>query len=214
MKTTPRCSECGVNVPKNGTDGPCFGCSGEPFPGGPEDNGHPSTTSATTVDDDGAKADTLAETLEGCSSVGEVKKVLDATPPPHGRLEVAALKSWFTTTMRAKKISGPAELFDAWVDEWIARKSRTNQEEIPIFTEPPPLALRPDILGEFGTAVHRTGLVGEEGLAKVILLAITSRLFDRPVNVIVKGPSAAGKSYTVDRSFSSFPRTPTSTSRP
>ena len=85
------------------------------------------------------------------------------------------------------------------MDEWIARKSRTNQEVIPIFTEPPPLALRPDILGEFGTVVHRAGLVGEEGLAKVILLAITSRLFDRPVNVIVKGPSAAGKSYTVDR---------------
>jgi AAA domain len=39
MKTIPRCRECGVNVPKNGTDGLCFGCSGEPFPGGvePED---------------------------------------------------------------------------------------------------------------------------------------------------------------------------------
>ena len=105
MKTTPRCSECGVNVPKNGTDGLCFGCSREPFPGGSEDEGYLSTPSAT-VDDDGAKADTLAETLKGCSSVGEVKKVLDATPPPHGRLEVAALKSWFTTTMRAKNIAG------------------------------------------------------------------------------------------------------------
>jgi hypothetical protein len=47
MKTIPRCSECGVNVPKNGTAGLCFGCSGERFPGGrPEDNGHLVTPSA------------------------------------------------------------------------------------------------------------------------------------------------------------------------
>jgi hypothetical protein len=33
LKTIPRCSECGLNVPKNGVAGLCFGCGGEPFPG-------------------------------------------------------------------------------------------------------------------------------------------------------------------------------------
>ena len=54
-----------------------------------------------------------------------------------------------------------------------------------------------NILQEFGTTVHDSGLVGEEQTAKTVYLAITSRLLDKPVSVGMKGHSASGKSYTV-----------------
>jgi hypothetical protein len=39
------------------------------------------------------------------------------------------------------------------------------------------------------------GYAGNEKEAKILYLALTTRIFDRPVNVIVKGPSGAGKSF-------------------
>lgn len=81
MKTIPRCSQCGVNVPKNGIDGLCFGCSGEPFPGGTrsEDNGHRSTPSAaraqlhtpSDIASDQRILDRFTDALGVCGVVGE-----------------------------------------------------------------------------------------------------------------------------------------------
>lgn len=62
---------------------------------------------------------------------------------------------------------------------------------------PPSLAGEEQILDIYERDVRRAGLVGEEALAKLLLLAVVSRHFDKIVNVAVKGPSAAGKSYTV-----------------
>src|SRR5262245_50461741 len=55
----------------------------------------------------------------------------------------------------------------------------------------------PDILDKFGTEVESAGLVGEAGNAKILYLALTSRLFERPVSIAIKGVSAVGKSFTV-----------------
>jgi len=60
------------------------------------------------------------------------------------------------------------------------------------------LVLEPDILGRFASELPRAGLVGEEKNAKVLYLALTSRLFDRPVSVAVKGVSSGGKSFTLE----------------
>jgi hypothetical protein len=60
------------------------------------------------------------------------------------------------------------------------------------------LVLEPDILGRFASELERAGLVGEEQNAKVLYLALTSRLFDRPVSVAVKGVSSGGKSFTLE----------------
>jgi hypothetical protein len=49
------------------------------------------------------------------------------------------------------------------------------------------------------------GLVGEDRNAKLLYLAVTSRLLGRPVSVVVKGPSSAGKSYTVETVLRTFP---------
>ena len=65
----------------------------------------------------------------------------------------------------------------------------------------------PDILGRFVAELSRAGLVGEDRNAKILYLALTTRLFDRPVSVAVKGPSSGGKSYTVEIVLRFFPAT-------
>jgi hypothetical protein len=63
----------------------------------------------------------------------------------------------------------------------------------------------PDILSRFGETVQACGLIGETGNAKILYLAHTSRLFERPVSVAVKGISAGGKSFTVESVLKFFP---------
>ena len=68
-----------------------------------------------------------------------------------------------------------------------------------------PLIQCPDILGEVVGALYRLGLAGQEREAKIIYLALTSRIFERPVNVAVKGPSSGGKSFLVEQCLSILP---------
>jgi hypothetical protein len=67
------------------------------------------------------------------------------------------------------------------------------------------LIREPNILGRFVAELSRAGLVGEDRNAKILYLALTTRLFDRPVSVAVKGPSSGGKSYTVEIVLKFFP---------
>ena len=62
-----------------------------------------------------------------------------------------------------------------------------------------------DILSKFSEAVDAAGVVGETKSAKLIYLALTSRFFSRPISVVLKGPSSAGKSYTTERVLDFFP---------
>src|SRR6266498_1381929 len=64
---------------------------------------------------------------------------------------------------------------------------------------------RPNILNEFDLDLSRVGVVGERRAAKLLYLAVTSRLLDRPVSIAIKGPSAGGKSWVVERVLSFFP---------
>jgi hypothetical protein len=68
------------------------------------------------------------------------------------------------------------------------------------------LAEQPNILGRFAAELARSGVAGEERIAKLLYLAVTSRLLDRPVSVALKGPSSGGKSYVVERVLSFFPK--------
>ena len=60
-------------------------------------------------------------------------------------------------------------------------------------------------LGRFSQDVEAAGLVGEERAAKLLYLTLTSRFFDQPVSVILKGRSGAGKSETVKKVLRFFP---------
>jgi hypothetical protein len=67
------------------------------------------------------------------------------------------------------------------------------------------LAESPDILAEFVADLERCRLVGERTNAKLLYLAMTSRLLEKIVSVAVKGPSSAGKSYLVKLVSGFFP---------
>lgn len=67
------------------------------------------------------------------------------------------------------------------------------------------LAQNPNILEEFHKDVCSLGLVGEEKISKILYLSLNSRFLDRPVSNIVKGPSAGGKSYSVEAVLKFFP---------
>ena len=62
-----------------------------------------------------------------------------------------------------------------------------------------------NILNRVGDIVSRLGLVGETNNAKLLYLAVTSRLMHRPVNIAIKGPSSAGKSFTVEIVLKLYP---------
>lgn len=64
---------------------------------------------------------------------------------------------------------------------------------------------RPNLLEQFSDDLHKCGLTGEDRAAKILYLALTSRIFDRPISIAVKGPSSAGKSHTVGTVLKFFP---------
>jgi hypothetical protein len=67
------------------------------------------------------------------------------------------------------------------------------------------LALVPNLLDRFAQDFAALGVAGESRLGKVVYLAVTSRLLQKPVSVAVKGPSSGGKSYTVEQVLRFFP---------
>lgn len=68
----------------------------------------------------------------------------------------------------------------------------------------PDLAWAPRVLDNVAAALDQALVVGEERAKKLLYLVVTSR-FDEPVSVVVKGPSAGGKSFLVGRVLSLFP---------
>lgn len=67
------------------------------------------------------------------------------------------------------------------------------------------LALAPNILERFVDDLRRCGVVGEERTAQIIYLAINSRFLDRPVSIVIKGPSSGGKNYLTEQVLRFFP---------
>ncbi len=66
------------------------------------------------------------------------------------------------------------------------------------------LALAPDVLALFAGEIGRR-VAGEARTAKLLYLALTSRLLEKPVSVAVKGPSSGGKTYLTEQVLSFFP---------
>lgn len=67
------------------------------------------------------------------------------------------------------------------------------------------LQREPDILERFTRDLTYTGVVGESKAAALIYLAVTTRVFPKPVSFALKGPSSAGKSYLLEKVLSFFP---------
>jgi hypothetical protein len=83
-------------------------------------------------------------------------------------------------------------------------------EEIPpseeeLWAQCKDLAGKPDILAEVWAFIQRSGVAGVEKQVKTVFLSTLSTLRWDPVNLAIKGPSAAGKSYMVKQTQVLFP---------
>jgi hypothetical protein len=89
---------------------------------------------------------------------------------------------------------------------WTVVEAKTRAEErYEAWEKCGKLARAAKILDEFAVELSRVGVVGERRAGKLIYLAVTSRLLDRPVSVAVKGPSSGGKSFVVESTLKFFP---------
>jgi hypothetical protein len=112
----------------------------------------------------------------------------------------------------AMHIADPAEFKKAWETALLAAVPWTAQEadehahkQKEAWEACAELARAENILAELDWALASVGLVGERRVAKLVYLAVTSRLLERPVSVAVKGPSSGGKSFTVESVLRFFP---------
>jgi DNA primase catalytic core len=63
----------------------------------------------------------------------------------------------------------------------------------------------PDLLQRFLEATEKSGCVGEDDNKILVYLAMTSRLLDKPISLIVKGDSSGGKSFLVEKMSAFMP---------
>lgn len=71
-------------------------------------------------------------------------------------------------------------------------------------------ALKPlsslNLFGHYLDAMEGSGVVGDERNATILLIVGVSRVLQRPLNLIIKGQSSAGKKHLANRALSLFPK--------
>jgi hypothetical protein len=83
------------------------------------------------------------------------------------------------------------------------------RREADVWSQCQALAQSPRLLARAVATLRALGVVGERRVVELLVLAIVSRLLDRPVSVAVKGPSSAGKSFLVEQVLRLFPASAT-----
>jgi hypothetical protein len=94
----------------------------------------------------------------------------------------------------------PAEVFFERKRE--EERRRRAAEALPLARQ---VLEAPDLWERIRSALRATGIAGDLRPAELLYLAITSRLLDRPVNVALEGPSAAGKTWIASCVLQLFP---------
>jgi hypothetical protein len=121
----------------------------------------------------------------------------------------------------AKRLNMRPRMLDEFVSDerWRQIKARLEQEAARAEQAPKrdiaaelkeaagDLITTPNLLDRFASTIGKV-LVGDTNNAKLLYLALTSRVFsppERPVSIAIKGVSSAGKSYTVEQVLKFFP---------
>jgi hypothetical protein len=89
-----------------------------------------------------------------------------------------------------------------WIDEAEAERSREAAVQHALAKA---LLEDPQLLETIGQVMQQRGYAGDVTPAKMIYVALTSRLLERPQNVGVVAPSAAGKNRAVDEAVALMP---------
>ena len=90
----------------------------------------------------------------------------------------------------------------SWCEEAQAEQARTAAAVYPAAQA---LLHAPDVLDQVAEAIRASGYAGDPRPPLIVYLALTSRLLERPLNVAVIAPSAAGKNRAVDAALALVP---------
>ena len=111
-------------------------------------------------------------------------------------------------------LAAPERFVEQWAPPSKLRRllSKTEPGKTQTFSTPrrgrrQTLAQHPQILDAVAEALLSQGVAGEARVAKLLYLVVTTRLLQKPVSAIVKGPSSAGKSFLVEEVLKFFPDT-------
>jgi hypothetical protein len=115
--------------------------------------------------------------------------------------DISELHKQYTESFN-ERLARARESARAWLD---IAESKAEERAREAWGSCRELAESADILGEFIGDLERCRLVGERDNAKLLYLAMTSRLLEKIVSVDVKGPSSGGKSHLVKLVASFFP---------
>ncbi len=116
-------------------------------------------------------------------------------------LDVVAQKLKKPAGISRKAVTDAVEAFR----HAMAKSSSKHPEEAPGADDPPPelvaeadaLLKDPKLVVRFHQTLESRGLVGERDAALAVLLCCVSRKMEKPVHIVVKAASSAGKNYLV-----------------
>jgi DNA primase len=115
-------------------------------------------------------------------------------------VELLRITNERSTANDPKPDNGPA---DDLAEQTRAALEQTDQD---VLEEACRLLEDPALIDRIGADIESAGVAGEDDLRLTLYLVGTSRLLPRPLAAIVQGQSSSGKSYTVERVASLFPR--------
>jgi hypothetical protein len=140
--------------------------------------------------------ETLKNALKNSSILNQVKVVNFGKHKDPSGLYLSSPKAFKKRLERKFRRAVP--LNNILSEEAIAERKRawTNCKEI---------AKSDNILKLLEDDLSKLGVVGEDKLSKAIYLALTTRFFDMPVSIVVKGSSSTGKSFVEENVVSFFP---------
>src|SRR5215216_3088025 len=141
--------------------------------------------------------DTLREKLTGCEAIRERLHLLELDE----HKDPSALHLTDPDRFR-ERFESALEDAEPWIEIERAAAEAASSEARVACQE---LAKQPDILERFAAELANSGVAGESRIAKLLYLAVTSRLLQRPVSIALKGPSSGGKSYVLERVLSFVP---------
>src|SRR5215207_6612489 len=141
--------------------------------------------------------DTLREKLSGCEAIRERLHFLEL-----GEHKDPSALHLADPDRFMERFGVALEKAKPWVELEKAEAQATAQDAWKHCSE---LAKAPNILERFAAELAHSGVAGEARIAKLLYLAVTSRLLQRPVSIALKGPSSGGKSHVVERVLAFVP---------
>ena len=116
---------------------------------------------------------------------------------------------WHVAGMDAGYIEGPPEPQPEPADNTVNSSAGAvidaPADAPPVPVDMPAIADLASILDAVAETVAGMGVAGEARAVKLVYLTATTRLLDKIVSLVVKGPSSAGKSYLIESVLRLFP---------